>query len=101
MTVLMVRSKIKAESAGEVEAAVKAMFAAIEAARPQGVRYASCRLPDGVTYIALLQLEEGVENPLPSVPAFREFQENVKQWLAEPPTPEQLTIIGSYRLFES
>ena len=101
MTVLMVRSKVKAESAGEVEAAVKAMFAAIEAARPQGVRYASCRLPDGVTYIALLQLEEGVENPLPSVPAFREFQENVKQWLAEPPTPEQLTIIGSYRLFES
>jgi hypothetical protein len=101
MTVLMVRSKVKAESAGEVEAAVKAMFAAIEAARPQGVRYASCRLPDGVTYIALLQLEEGVENPLPSVPAFREFQENVKQWLAEPPTPEQLTIICSYRLFES
>jgi hypothetical protein len=78
MSVLMVRSKVKAESAAEVEAAVTKMFSAIEEARPQGVRYTSCRLPDGVTYVALLELEDGVDNPLPNLPAFREFQENLK-----------------------
>jgi hypothetical protein len=28
-----------------------------------------------------------------------EFQENLKQWMAEPPTVEQMTVVGSYRLF--
>ena len=49
MDILMARSRIKADSAAEVEAAVAKMFSAIEQARPRGVRYASCRLPDGVT----------------------------------------------------
>jgi hypothetical protein len=52
-----------------------------------------------VTYVATLELDDGVENPLPALPEFREFQENLKMWTAEPPIPEQLTVIGSYRLF--
>jgi hypothetical protein len=47
----------------------------------------------------LLQLEEGIENPLAAVPEFREFQANLKDWIAEPPTTEQLTVVGSYNLF--
>ena len=99
MNVLMVRSRVKADSAAEVEAAVAKMFAAIEQAQPPGVRYASCRLPDGVTYVAMLALENPAANPLVEVPAFTEFQENLKGWLAEPPSIEQLTVAGSYQLF--
>src|SRR5262245_12220292 len=99
MNALMIRSKVKPESVAEVEAAAQTMFAAIEEARPQGVRYASCRLSDGVTFVVLLALEDGVENPLAKVPAFREFQENLKTWVAEPPILEQLAVVGSYRLF--
>ena len=43
--------------------------------------------------------EDGVDNPLVALPAVVEFQENLKQWMAEPPTVEQMTVIGSYRLF--
>jgi hypothetical protein len=99
MSVMMVRSRIKPDSAAQVEAAAREMFAAIAEAQPQGVRYASCRLPDGVTYVALLEVEDGTENPLPALPAFRKFQENLKDWLAVPAVPEQLTPVGSYRLF--
>lgn len=99
MSVVMIRSKVKAESAGDVEAAVGRMFAAIAEAAPEGVRYASCRLPDGVTYIALLALENGPENPLVTIPEFTKFQEDLKDWLAEPPSVEQLTPVGTYRLF--
>src|SRR5215472_5957744 len=99
MSVLMVRSRIKVESAAEVEAAVSKMFAAIEQVQPHGVRYASCRLPDGVTYVAMLALDDPAVNPLAEIPAFTEFQENLKGWLAEPPTVEQLTVAGSYHLF--
>jgi hypothetical protein len=99
MGLLMVRAKVKADDAAEVEAAAKTMFSALEDAQPQGVRYTSCRLPDGETFVALLELEEGMENPLPSIPAFVEFQDKLKGWLVEPPVPEQLTIVGSYRSF--
>jgi hypothetical protein len=97
MSVMMLRTKVKADRAAEAEAGVKALFAALEEERPAGIRYSSYRLADGVTYVVLLQIEEGTENPLPQLAAFREFQENLKGWLAEPPAPEQLTVIGDYR----
>ncbi len=99
MTVLMVRSKVRQDAVEEVDAAVKDMFAAIERAELEGIRYASYRLSDGVTYVALLEIEEGVDNPLPGLAEFREFQENLKGWVAEPPTPDQATVVGSYRFF--
>jgi hypothetical protein len=75
------------------------MFSAIERARLEGVRYASCRLADTATFVILLQIQDGIQNPLPTVPEFREFQDNLKNWITEPPTPDQLTVIGSYNLF--
>lgn len=99
MSVMMIRAKVKAESAVEIEAAARGMFSAIEEAAPPGVRYTSLTLPDGVTYVILLELEDPADNPLGKIPAFREFQANLKDWLAEPPAPEHLTVVGSYRSF--
>ena len=99
MYTLMVRSTVKAAHVTDVEAAVKRVFAALQQAQPNGIRYASCRLSDGVTYVAVLELDDGVDNPLPALPEFRAFQENLKHWMAEPPISEQVTVIGSYRFF--
>ena len=99
MNALMIRSKVKAEHVPDLEAAVKRVFAALQQAQPNGIHYASCRLPDGVTYVAILEIDDGVNNPLPTLPEFRAFQENLKNWVAEPPSSEQVTVIGSYRLF--
>src|ERR1700733_6755686 len=74
MSIRMVRAKVKAEKTAELEKAAKEMFAAIEAAPPQGVRYASCKLPDDETFVILLELDDDEDNPLLAVPAFREFQ---------------------------
>ena len=63
MSVRMVRAKIKADKAAELEKAAKEMFTAIEASQPQGVRYASCKLPDGATYVILLGLDDDENNP--------------------------------------
>ncbi|GCE29161.1 hypothetical protein KDA_46450 [Dictyobacter alpinus] len=99
MNILMVRSKVKTAQVTKVETEIKRLFAAIQQAQPQGVHYASCRLSDGETYVAMLKLDEGVENPLPALPEFQAFQENLKQWMAGPPIVEQLTVSGSYQLF--
>jgi hypothetical protein len=98
MSVMMIRAKVKDESVDKVEAAAKRMFAGIDRDQPQGVRYASAKLADGVTFVILLALETS-ENPLQAVPEFREFQQALPGWLAEPPTPEPLTVVGSYELF--
>jgi hypothetical protein len=99
MSVLMAQAKIKAENVTDVQAAGKKMFAALNAAQPEGFRYAWCLLPDGETFVALVQVDDGVENPLPGLPEYRELQEVLKDWLAEPSNSQPLTVIGSYRLF--
>ena len=85
MSVRMIRAKIKPGKAAGLEKAAQEMFTAIEAARPQGVRYASCKLPDGVTYVILPGLDDNENNPLGAVPAFRDFQDNLNTWIAGPP----------------
>jgi hypothetical protein len=99
MSVTMIHAKVKEENAATVDAAVKTMFAALDEAQPQGVRYASYRLPGEASYTILLEIPDGGENPLPGVAAFREFQEQLKTWLAGPPVMEQLTALGSYASF--
>ena len=95
--VMMIRATVTDDDVAEVEAAAKAMFAAIDEARPTGVKYASLRV-GGATFVALLALD-GADNPLPAIAEFRAFQERLQGWLAEPPTAEQATVVGSYGLF--
>jgi hypothetical protein len=99
MTVHMVQAKIRRESVDDVQAAAKRMFAAINERRPDGIRYASTLMPDGATFLAFLQIDEGVDNPLPGFPEFREFLEGVEASRAEPADVHPLEVVGSYRLF--
>ena len=99
MSVITVRATLKEEHVDDAVAAVKRMFAAIERERLEGIRYASIQLQDGVTFLALLEVEDGVENPLPGLPEAREFYERLPGWYAEPPEVGPGTLIGSYRLF--
>lgn len=103
MSVMMVQADVKPEHVEEVEAAVRTMFTAIERAQPHGVRYASTRTESGKgdTFVILLQVDDDLAdaNPLAAVPEFRDFQAALGRWLAEPPTPAHLHVVGSYNLF--
>lgn len=96
MSVLMVRASVKPEFVHALEEALAKMFTAIERAQPKGVRYASYRLPDGVTYVAQLEVADGIDNPLPAIEEFTDFQASLKGWLAGPPAAEQLEVRGAY-----
>lgn len=99
MSVIMIRAKVQPDRTADLEAAAKQLFTALHDIQPQGVRYGSCRRADGTTYMILLEIEEGFENPLPALPEFQQFQAALRGLLAEPPTTEPLTVIGTYRLF--
>jgi len=99
MNVMMVRAKVRPESVKDLETSLETLFAALARIQPDGVQYASSKLADGTTFVILLALAQEENNPLPAVPEFQAFQEGLRGWLAEPPTPERLTVVGSYRLF--
>lgn len=86
----------------EVETAIGELLAAVHQARPAGTRYAWFKLPGGATFLGLLELEDGVDNPLPGIAAARAFQSDLPHWaVGDPPAPQPLEVAGSYRLFGS
>ena len=96
MTVHMVRFTATPEAADDVEAGVAALVAAVHEARPAGTQLRYYRQADGLTFVALLELDEGVDNPLPTIPAAREYQASLATWATTPPTPEPLTLLAAY-----
>jgi hypothetical protein len=73
MKVLMVRAKIKEENVADSDAAVSKVIAALEEAQPAGVRYATGKLSDGVTVVALLKLDDDGGHPLRGFPHTRRW----------------------------
>ena len=49
MSVLMVQSKIKAETVADVQAGIKTVLAALDVAQSERIRWVSSVLPDGET----------------------------------------------------
>jgi hypothetical protein len=99
MNVLMVRAKIKEENVADARAAVDQVIQALEQDKPAGVRYSSCLLSDGVTFVALLELAPDGGHPLRGFPAYMQMVEDLKEWYAEPPIVDRMTVTGSYGLF--
>lgn len=99
MNVLMVRAKIQEENVADARAAVEKVIQALEQTQPAGVRYASCLLSDGVTFVALVGLEDDGSHPLRELPAYAEMVENLRHWYDGPPAVDRMTVAGSYGLF--
>ena len=96
----MVRYKLKADRVAENERLARAVYDALQAARPAGLRYATFRLDDGVSFMHIVSHEEADgSNALTSLPAFKAFAAGVKERCDEPPVTTQLTEIGSYGFF--
>lgn len=99
MTVQMVRFTTTPPKVADIETAIHSMISAVNNSQPTGVRYAAVKLDDGLTFVLLLELAEGVENPLPSIPEARAVQQQLPSWASEPTAPQPVTVLGSYRLF--
>ncbi|WP_218508444.1 hypothetical protein [Variovorax sp. dw_308] len=93
----MVSYKLKPDCVAENERLSKAVYEALEQARPQGLRYATFKLEDGVSFIHVVAHSEvDGTNALTSLPAFQAFSAGVKERCEVPPHRVQLTEIGSY-----
>lgn len=98
MGAVIVRYKVKAEKAEENVALVKAVYAELNATKPEGLRYATFVAEDGVTFFHVASIT-GHENPLASTEAFKAFQKDIKERCVEPPAPTKLSEIGAFNFF--
>jgi hypothetical protein len=99
MSVTMVRQKVKDGSVEAAGAAARDLFATLDRVRPEGLRYASTRVVDSSTFVALIELADGIEDPRPAIPEFQRFLEQLKGLVDGPPVIEHLDVVGSYNLF--
>jgi hypothetical protein len=97
----MVSYKLKPGRVAENERLVAAVFESLKQARPSGLRYATFRKDDGLSFVHIVSHEEpGGGNALTALPAFKAFAAGVKDRCEEPPVRVELTEIGSYGFFD-
>ena len=96
MRQVMVRYKVKPNRVEENEQLVRAVYEELAATEPVGLRYATFRLDDGVSFVHIASVE-GEHNPLAEVEAFARFQAEVRDRCEEQPVVTELHEVGSYR----
>ena len=97
---MMVRYKVKADRVAENERYIASVFEQLNHEQPPGLRYATFKLDDGVSFIHVVSVETADgSNPLRKVSAFQAFTAEVRDRCDEPPVTVELQEIGSYRLF--
>jgi hypothetical protein len=100
MSVTLLRHKVKDDTVEEAEAAVHELFATLDRVRPEGLRYASTRVANSSTFVILVEVADGVDDPRPAIPEFARFLEKLKDWVEGPPVIVELDVVGTYNLFE-
>ena len=92
----MVRYKARAERADENETLVRAVYEQLGRERPEGLRYATFKLPDGVSFMHIVFESDQPGRILNEVAAFKAFVGEIESRCEEPPVATEITLVGSY-----
>ena len=99
---LMVRYKVKSDRADENQQYIEHVFDDLRRNSPAGLRYASFKQGDGVTFVHLASIETDTgDNPLSQSPAFQAFQAGIRDRCEEQPVVIDLEEVGSYQFFKN
>jgi hypothetical protein len=97
---VMVRYKVKPGLEAENERYIKSVFEQLQRDRPPGLRYASFKLADGVSFVHIVSHEAADgRDPLRELPVFKTFTAEIKDRCEDPPVAAELTEVGSYGFF--
>lgn len=97
MTTLLLRYHVAEKDVQTVVHAIETAFAGLEKAHPAGLRFAYYRVADAAELVGLVELDDGVENPLPTIEATRQLKAVVDRLaIGSPPLPSPLKRIAKY-----
>lgn len=93
----MVRYKVKPDRVAENERFITEVFEALDREKPRGLRYASFKLPDGLSFVHVVAHDaSNGPNPLQQIAAFKAFTADIRDRCDEQPTVVDLATVGSY-----
>jgi len=98
MTRRLIRYKTRPDASDSNAALISAVFAELEAAKPDGLRYLSLRLDDDTFIHVVETAADDGSSVLPKLAAFQAFQSGIRERCAEPPQVRQATVVGNYRM---
>jgi len=97
MSTTVVRYQTKPDRADENQRLIEKVFAELAESAPEGLRYTSFRLVDGVTFVHVSHVTTADgSNPLTQTAAFREFTSAIADRCDVPPVALEATVVGSY-----
>lgn len=97
MTTLLLRYHVAEKDVQTVLQAVETAFADLKKAHPAGLRFAYYRVADTAEFVGIVELDDGVENPLPTLEATRQLKSVVDRVaVGAPPLPLSLKEIAKY-----
>ena len=102
MEQIIVQYKVKPGRTAENEAFISRVFQQLHEEQPSGIRYASFKLRDGVSFIHFVSVETADgSNPLSDLSAFQAFTNSAGDRIEGEPVVTRLKEFRSYRLFEN
>jgi hypothetical protein len=96
MKQVLVRYTTRADRAEENAQLIREVFDSLRKTAPAGIRYASYRLDDGVSFIHIASIDDPVNNPLQNLAAFKAFTANINDRCDVAPETLVLNEVGSY-----
>src|SRR5690349_3479767 len=93
---IVVRYRTKPEAADKNAQLVRDVYEDLTRQQPEGFRYMTLQLDDGVSFVHVAIHDEGAENPLAQSDAFARFQSGLADRLEQGPDPSPATVVGSY-----
>jgi hypothetical protein len=94
VTRVMVRYTVRPEHVAENVRLVEAVYAEMAGAVPDGFRYSTYRLDDGLTFVHLA-VYDGVF-PLAGLAAWTAFRDGLDDRCVAPPERSELAVVGSH-----
>src|SRR4051812_16227825 len=91
-----VRYKVRRDRAEDNVALVEAVYAELAREQPEGLRYATFRLPDGVSFMHVVIETEQPGRILGKLASFQAFQKDIEARCEEPPVATEIALVGSY-----
>ena len=92
----MVRYRIQPDRVAENETLVRAVYEQLNRERPDGLHYATFKLPDGVSFVHVVFETDQPGRILGEVAAFKAFTADIESRCDEPPVVTEVTLVGSY-----
>jgi len=94
---VIVQYRVHREHADQNEALVRDVYAELAERGPDGLRYATYVLPDGVTFVHVAQHDGDGGSPLTGLAAFRRFQGGLAERCEDGPHVREVRRVGAYQ----